>query len=360
MASLFGGSVSRNEILKHVGDISQIGGIRQVRLQDGFEDGVRSFEVRTGSGLEFDILADRGFDISRASFNGKPLAWRSCTSDQHPAFYDPDGLGWLRSFYGGLVVTCGLSQAGAPSEDEGKPWGLHGRISNTPAYETSVRQFWRGDEFILEARGKMREGVVFGENLTLERTITTALGTSSFVIEDTVTNEAFEPFPHMMLYHINIGYPAVAEGSQILAPSLESEPRDERARTEAGRWMEMRGPTQGFEERVYFHQMQADAEGFVTVGLVNPSLAGSPFGVWIKYRKDTLPHFSEWKMNGQGTYVCGLEPGNCLPMGRAEERRAGRLVTLEPGESRSYRVEIGVVDSTAALEELKRKASLED
>jgi hypothetical protein len=43
------------------------------------------------------------------------------------------------------------------------------------------------------------------------------------------------------------------------------------------------------------------------------------------------------------TYVVGMEPANCLPMGRVKEREAGRLQSLAPGEAREYEVEIGVL-----------------
>ena len=359
MATIYGKKFSRRELLAHTGDISQIAGIRSVKLQDGPEDGVRAFEFRTGSGFQFDVLADRGFDISWAAHNGRPLAWRSSTFDQHPSFFEHDKLGWLRTFYGGLVVTCGLSQAGAPNVDKGEDLGLHGRISHTPAREVGVRQYWDGDEFIMEARGKMRESCVFGENITLDRTISSSLGANGLHIRDLVRNDGFQTSPHMMLYHINIGFPVMEAGTKLVSPSLSSTPRDEEATKQAEKWASMLGPTEGFAERVYFHEMKAAKDGYVTVALVNEQLSGSPFGVWVRYAYETLPRFTEWKMNGQGTYVCGLEPANCCVLGRAKEREARTLVYLEPDEERFYDVEIGVVDGQSDYEAIKKAASPE-
>jgi hypothetical protein len=45
-------------------------------------------------------------------------------------------------------------------------------------------------------------------------------------------------------------------------------------------------------------------------------------------------------MTGEGEYVCGIEPGTCKVLGRAAERAAGRLMTIEPGEYRRHRVTI--------------------
>jgi hypothetical protein len=53
---------------------------------------------------------------------------------------------------------------------------------------------------------------------------------------------------------------------------------------------------------------------------------------------------AEWKMMGNGAYVVGLEPANAFTLGRAGERAAGRLQMLEPGECRSFRVELSVDD----------------
>ena len=47
--------------------------------------------------------------------------------------------------------------------------------------------------------------------------------------------------------------------------------------------------------------------------------------------------FFTWRMLGVGTYVMGLEPGNCPTVeGRIEAGKAGTLPFLEPGERRTY------------------------
>jgi len=57
MANLFGSSYKRDELLQHVGDISQFAGVRMGELSDGFERGVRVADFRTGTGFEFSVLA---------------------------------------------------------------------------------------------------------------------------------------------------------------------------------------------------------------------------------------------------------------------------------------------------------------
>src|SRR5438132_1610483 len=154
MPQLWGREWSREELVRRVGDLSQIAGVRLLELADGKERGVRAAEIKTGSGLSCTVLIDRGLDISTAEYNGKALAWRSMTQDAHPAFFEPEGLGWLRTFYGGLLVTCGMTYAGAPGEDQGQAYGLHGRVSHLPARNVYADAAWEGGRYRIWGRGK--------------------------------------------------------------------------------------------------------------------------------------------------------------------------------------------------------------
>ncbi len=87
------------------------------------------------------------------------------------------------------------------------------------------------------------------------------------------------------------------------------------------------------------------------VALVNREFDRSQgLGVYVRWHLNELSQFVQWKMMGQGTYVCGLEPATNLVEGRAKERAEGRLSFLEPGESRHYRLEIGVLESCAEID----------
>lgn len=349
MPTIYGKTYTKQELLARVGDIGQIARVKPCRLLDGFEDGVHALDFTTGSGLDFTVLPSRGMDISSAHYNGRSLAWRSATTDKHPAFFDTEGengRGWLRSFYGGLVVTCGLTYAGANGEDEGNFYGIHGRVNNLPASQVSYSGTWDGDEFVLTAQGKMRQATVFGENLELTRTISTRLGSKSLTIHDVVENMGYKTTEHMMLYHINIGYPIVNDNAHIVAPTVKATPRDPDAVEKFDRYRQFQPPEAGYRETVYFHEMRRDTDGTVTAAIVNPDepLGGDQgMGVYCTYRPDQLPNFIEWKMMDAGTYVVGMEPANCLVMGRAHDRKAGTLQFLEPGEAREYTLELGVL-----------------
>jgi len=349
MARLFGKDYTRAELLRKTGSISQLGGTKLVELCDGNERGTRAVEFRTGSGFNFTVLADRGLDISSAEMNGMSLCFRSPTGDVAPQYYQPEHLEWLWGFFGGLLVTCGLSHAGAPAPEEGH--GLHGRYSYTPARELSFDNRWEGDDYIMSVSGTVRETRFFGANLVLRRTITAKLGERRLFIRDELTNEAFESAPHLILYHINPGFPVVDEGSELLSPTIEAEPRDDEARAEAESYNKFHAPRPGYKEKCYFHRMKPAPDGSVTSALVNRQ----NFGVYVKYKYAQLPHYVEWKMMGEGAYVVGMEPANAKLLLRAELRKRGMLPILAPGERRLYELEIGVVsgpDEVAALRKL--------
>ncbi len=351
MATLYGRSYTRAELTERGGSTDQFAGIRMGELADGFERGVRVADVRTGSSFEFTVLVDRGLDIGPAQFSGAPLAWRSPASFSHPAFFEPDGLGWLRGFGGGLVTTCGLTYFGAPTVDGGQALGLHGRASHLPATNLAHGADWHGDEYELWVSGQLREARLFGENVTLRRRITARMGESRLTLEDAVTNEGHESTPHMLLYHCNLGYPVLSEHSELLIDDAEVLARDEVSAAGLPQHRRFETPTPRYSEQVFQHRTKTDAEGNARAALVNRTFdGGRGLGVFVRWRAAELPWLNQWKMMGQGAYVVGLEPATNWTIGRAAERAAGRLRFLEPGETRNYHVEIGVLPSQAEID----------
>ena len=180
-------------------------GIQAGKTAGAGDTGPRLF---TGTGFQFQVLVDRGFDLSHARFLGQSLDWHSANGVVAAPFHESPGFGWLRTFPGGLVTTCGLTQVGSPNRDENEDLGLHGRFSTTPAELVRVEREVEGDELRLEAEANVYETSVFGHKLKLNRKIRTGSGQSALFLEDTVTNIGFQRAPFMILYHINLGFPA--------------------------------------------------------------------------------------------------------------------------------------------------------
>jgi hypothetical protein len=176
----------------------------------------------------------------------------------------------------------------------------------------------------------------------LRRRISTRLGSRKIRIEDVVTNEGFAPQPHMILYHFNLGFPLVSEDARLHLEAEQTVPRDADAEVGLADWRSFQSPTAGYREQVFRHVPVADDEGKARVELENPSLG---LGLQWCYDRASLPHLFQWKMMGEGTYVLGLEPGNSSGIqGRAAARESGDLPHLAPGESRSYALEVEVIE----------------
>lgn len=349
---LYGKEWTRRELEARVGRMSQIGGVRRMTLSEGKEAGVELIRVTTGAGLSLDIVPSKGLDISRAELWGAPLSWQSAAGDAHSAYYDASGRGWLRTASGGLLMTCGLTHAGSPSETPGGSQGLHGRAHHTPASQVSAREEWVGDELVWRVEGTIEENALFGSNLTLRRRISGKLGDNSIRIEDRMENLGFSPSPHMMLYHFNFGFPLLDERTTLtLPPAISSERGGAGTAADCVGWER---PDPSAAERVFYHELR-DREGMAEACLRQPAFpAGPGFGdvsVRLRWSADTLPRLVQWRMPGAGAHVLGLEPANCRVEGYEAEIREGGPVVLAPGESVTHRLELKIEAERAMIEE---------
>lgn len=342
---LFGQEYGLRDLEAYTSDLRQIADIRLVTLDDGQERGVRAALVRTGSGLEYTVLLDRGMDIGSATYNGIPLAWQSGTGAAHPHRYEPQGLGWLRTFHGGLLALCGMTSAGFtpgrmadPLHGNEEP-GLHGRVGAIPAYDIAISREVSDYGFVLTLRGTVDEVSLFGYKLRLQRTISVRAGEPAIEIVDRVRNFGGDAAPLMMLYHCNFGFPLISPDTTLTSPAVRVTPRDAAAEPGVGIWHQMIAPEAGFAEQVFWHELdrtQPVAEAVV----FNHRLR---LGVAMTFRPDELTHLTEWKQMGYGDYTLGVEPGNCLPIGRVPAREQGILRMLPPGETDTFHLSMRVV-----------------
>ena len=343
-----------NALKKRVGEISQIAGVRSVSYTDGRARGVRALDFYTGSGLEFTVLVDRCMDIYTTKYKGIPLVWQSLNGVVSPEYYEPEGSGWLRSWAGGLMTTCGFEQVGTACVDQGVAYGLHGRVGNLPAENVHVDERWEKDKFVLSARGQVKQSYFVSENYLLTREISTTMGESIIRVHDHVENPGFSKTPLEFLYHINFGFPLVDDGSRLIFPSINTIPRDDIAARGLDEWEILSPPIMDYQEQVFEHNMIPDEEGYILTAILNDSL-GDGLGVYVRYDFAAFPYFSEWKQMGEGIYALGFEPGNCHPHGRKRERERGTLQFLEPGESKDFYIEFGVLDGKTAISGIERR-----
>jgi len=292
-------------------------------------------------------------DISHLTYKGTPLCWNSATLETSPIYYEERGVEWLRTFFGGILTTCGLTYAGHPCKDEGKELGLHGRISNLPANNVNTEEYWKNDDYFIEVTGSVREASVFGDKLELRRKIHMKMGEDKIFIEDSIKNIGFGKSPYMIIYHINIGFPILDKYSELIEPESKITPYDESSREGIDYYSTFDVPIKGYKENVFLHDIKADSEGQVNVAIINEKFEDKGIGVYLKYNKNNLRYLNEWKMMGQGEYVVGIEPVNCQVCGRAKLREEGTLRFLDPDEVVKNSLEIGILKSNKQINEYR-------
>ena len=344
---LFGRVFTKRELLEHVGDISQICRAKRVTLAGGKMQGVNAIEVSTGSGLVFWVIADRGMGIGDCFFNGASLSWRSSTGEAAPAYYDARGNNMDRGYYGGLVHLSGLRNVGGACEDC-EELGLHGRISNLPAENVSLGEWWEEDDYYIEIRGEVKETSALAECVVLNRKITAMLGANWIEIEDAVENRSFKPTEHTILYHTNYGFPLLERGTEII---LNAKSKVDSAGQAVENISPVAGPGEATRSFIYYHDLAADCSGKSGYVVCNRKVNGG-LGIKLSFDKTALPNLVHWQNFEAGHYVLELGPSNCMQVGgRKAERERGTLCFLEPWETKHYKLRFEILANNKEIDE---------
>lgn len=296
--------------------------VRRMTVAEGRGKDVDLFRITNSAGLDFDVIIDRCMAIGQLRADGQLISYTSEAGIVHPAYYEKEGFGWLRSFGGGFLATCGLQQVGEPCEGH----GIHGRIDNTPAQDVSCRRWWEDGVLWAEVSGVMYEACHQGEYLSLRRTIRFCHNEKKLWVEDTVQNLSYTAQPFMLLYHINFGAPFLQPGTKITLPENRLQSLEEAAQRHSDLCSTM--PPIGAEplDLLWLHHTEvADSH---TVQVDNGSRK-----ITITYSGDTLPILGQWAMVRPRTYVLAIEPTNTHLLGQDWERENGTLQFLAPDET---------------------------
>ena len=306
----------------YVGNSDQVYGVRRVILDEGNARGISLYQVTTAGGLELDILPDTGLDIGRLKYKGVNISYMTKNGYDSPARFLPTPGEFGRYFPGGMLFTCGLLSAGPENTDtdgNGEFQPLHGRFHGQSA--KGLYGYVEGDNIIVG--GTVKETEQGGHNFSVKRRYTLPVWGSELMIEDEITNLTPAPAEYMMLYHMNFGWPMLSEKAVLELPAKRKvTPRTPYAAANISTQCEFSAPIVGEEEQVFFNEMESEA----VARLKNPELGLCAELTWSL---DTLPVLAQWKNPVSGDYVMGLEPSNCYIMGRARERKEGRLQRLE-------------------------------
>ena len=347
---LFGQTHAKRELLARTGQVSQLFGVDLLTHSDGPERPNRVLRFRTAAGLDFDLMLDRAMDLAGLRYLGVPISWHSAPGFRTPFLHDTDdedGYAFFRTA-SGLLTTCGLDHIHAPERD-GSVFGhppqetlfhpLHGRIPFTPARLTGYGTRWDGDDAVLFAEAEVRQASTFAEKLVLTRRVEVDANGTTFRMTDTIRNEGFTPTPHACLWHINMGFPLLDEGAEVVAPVRETvwRLRDD-APGELGH-TQMLAPQRGTTQQVWDHRVTLEQDGTGRAALLNPGFrhpAGTGLALEIAYDGNAMPSLGQWHNFREGDYVMALEPSNLPIASRSDWREAGVFSTLDHGEDVTY------------------------
>ena len=338
--------------------------VRKFTLQGGREEGVDIIEVNNGK-LSFSVIPTRGMSIKKVTCGDIRLGWDSPVKETvNPSFINLEshgGLGWLDGF-NEMMVRCGYGWAGHPGDDNGRLMTLHGRAGNIPASVVEIIIDEKPPHRI-RIRGQVNEKMFKFYDFQNWTEISTEPGSTSFSLNDELTNLSNYEREFQLIYHANFGTPLLEKGAEFVAAVEKVQAFDAAALDpkEFDNWTTYKGPTEGYGETVYCLEPYADKKDITTVMLRN---AKGTRGVACSYNIKQLPYFCLWKNTDtlEEGYVTGLEPATSYPTTRAFEREKGRVPKLKGGETRKFDLtytvllnEDGVNETAAAIAKLQGK-----
>ena len=295
-----------------ISNFAQVASIRRYEMTEGAERGLRVLDCDNGR-LRFLLNESKALDVMQLYHMGQNVSFLSKNA------FTAREVPFSGRFEGGMLYTCGLDSVGAREGFE-----LHGSHHNTPARVTRAEVNEKG--ILIEA--EVRETALFGKNLVFRRRVFSQIGSDTLEITDTLENCGTRAEDYCLLYHVNVGYPMLDEGAELLDDAGEIIPRSPWAAEHLAERKKIGAPVDNEEEMCYFLRLKTPR-----VTLKNAAL-GKQFT--LEWSQETLPHFVEWKSMAAGDYALGLEP--CT----TELNERFSFATIEKGEKRLFSLKLSV------------------
>ncbi len=332
--------------------------------------------VNTGGGLTFTVALDRGGDIVEAAYLGHSLAYLTPNGYKPPSHAYHRGEEWLAAWPGGLLTTCGPLHIGAPppeaADGDDPSRSLHGHFSNTPAaVEAVINPDPRAKHFDMRLDLLIRCTRVFGPSVEIRRTIACRLGEPTIELQDRVTNLSDFTVPHHWLYHVNLGYPLLDEGTELIyggtydwswdtapAPAPGSDHGSSSGETVTpasfNKYKRIPAPLKGHAKNGQrgLIVVPKTKRGNVTCGAVNRKLG---LGFAMSYPAQQLPRLANWQNFGpRGCYVTGLEPFNGSLQWDGNDQHPSAKAKLRPGQTANYDLTLRALGDKPQLDALRQ------
>ncbi|MBP1852370.1 hypothetical protein J2Z17_003827 [Rhizobium halophytocola] len=224
----------------------------------------------------------------------------------------------------GFLFTCGPDHIRHPERMEARSerrYPLHGSFSGHAAdlLDESL-------EDSADCRGRIAVALANGGTAVMNRHWHIDAETGVVHLKDCVTNTSGEPFPGMLMYHINIGSKHFDDNTRLAGAMIEG--------GEIG-WR-FGDPAGGL------FCVEAGHGGWAEVRLGPLARAGGKTLV-VRFRTDTLPYLQVWHNQNDPAAVLGLEPVSHRMASRDELAKRGELTMLMPGETWDYALQIAFV-----------------
>ncbi len=326
------------ELLKKLGNIDQVAGIREATLLRGRGEGIQVAEFYNAAGLRFTVVPDRCMDIFDFSYKGVNFSFQSKNGLTSPQAFTPANGEFAEQWPAGMLVTCGLGNVGGHVDCKGV-FPTHGRISHVPAKNFGTETYWDGDRYVLRASGEVHQTKMYSRHLSIRRSYETALDEKSVRIHDVVTNFEAEDEPFMMLYHFNFGYPLL-QADSCVETSACTKTAGNPISNDSVHMME---PVDGRGEEMYYRKDLGDRACGV---IYNERLE---LGAFLSWDTANLPHMLEWKNMKSHDYVLAMEPCNTWGMDRKKAAEEGMLAVLPAYSSIENDLELGVLDGLTEI-----------
>lgn len=267
-----------------ISNLMQLASIRRYEMTEGTERGLRVLDCDNGK-LRFLLNESKALDVMQMYHKGENVSFVSKNA------FTAREIAFENRFEGGMLYTCGLDSVGAREGFE-----LHGSHHNTPARVTRAEVNEEG--ILIEA--EIRETALFGKNLVFRRRVFSRIGSDELEISDTLENCGTREEEYCLLYHVNVGYPMLDAGAELIDDAEEVIPRTPWAAEHIGSRRAIGAAVANQEEMCYFLRLKTPS-----VSLRNPKINKM---FTLKWSQETLPCFVEWKSMAAGDYALGLEP----------------------------------------------------
>ena len=294
-----------------ISNLEQVASVRSYTLKGGRGDGLNIIDCDNGK-IRFLLNESKALDMMQLYHEGQNVSFLSKNA------FMLDNLSFYNRFEGGMIYTCGLDNIG---RNEG--FELHGTLHNKKAEVIRAECCEEG----ITVEAIIRNTALFGKNLVFKRKIFCALGSSEVLVSDAIINEGYTEQNYCLLYHINVGYPMLDEGAEIVGNIKSVATSSEWAKQNQSTMYKIEKPTPHNVETCYYLTLENPK-----ISLVNQKIKKK---FTIEYSKNTLPYFLEWKSMVSGDYALGLEP--CTT-----EIRDFKHSVIKPSEKVEFFVKLSV------------------